>query len=977
MKYRGKPWLWIALSLFMITVNSSVSWAKEQYVSTPFPVKSNCAEGRGNTTAFDSPPITLKYTIRNLRKKPSGRWWGKLNVTAIIPSSNNNIVRRLTGVKVNDGHNGQYHWLCLDDGKPWSLPLVWVQFPDGCEPGAEKKPVLEGETIVSDSFNPKLVLHPPVYNGTDTNGYLPKSWTGPSCDSELVTRGFVRNRNSGHFLSVGGVTDSPGKSITLQFSIPRDFYPEMLRGVPHRCKLSRYKKPGSTKDDVINAHCNLTSSTGKRAQSTYYPISSANLPIHSNDQINVQEEGCTLNKKETNKLTVSCATAPKDHRIHITGTRQNQDHPAYAVVFDVSNPKAISPISNTFYFYPQGLALQDNARLIPNGVSTDEAKNWSPCEELADKDTYQCRIDIVGNKPTLPEKFRLRLTLVSKIEGSTSQEIAPQGIIVPKSQLGIRIPLPRLLADSELPIVHNRGEDWSLTLYDNKDCRGESGDIGAESAPKTKAKQWVHLSKTDDPGLFSVCADLSIAALDVEEGRLIRRVSFTNDSHRRVTLPELPENTWKSGYSVRWEELPDTCNEASGDTSSALVCKDIPYPDENQWPRFVVTNTKQQDVFTARLDISKLSEPVLSDGRYVFYFTGTPHLHPGTNEQQSCAPDAELQRWRCKTTEIMQQLAVKDGQNQTAAIPIPPSALKPGEVRDWTRWLTNPLPLIWGGNGDFLVRFPTPHWETLRVYDQSDCGRRKSASEKQIVLRVHTLQDLKARGLDKLTGRLGGSMRLMGKDSIRQTDCVSLTDNDLRIGSGKLKLAFTLQQESRALQTTDRRTLLIMDVSDFMAQHSEKIDNILREYHPRPERPYTLGLMGNRLYTQVHSETFDAAAFDVDVGRLQFNHHPDDLLTFLAIALEPFRGTRKHRLRVFLSRRWAELSREFEYPLRSIGYLEQVLKALRIKSPIRLYLLAGKKDDCAPLLASLPSLTNRFKCRSLPIAKVSNALKAP
>lgn len=449
-------------------------------------------------------------------------------------------------------------------------------------------------------------------------------------------------------------------------------------------------------------------------------------------------------------------------------------------------------------------------------------------------------------------------------------------------------------------------------------------------------------------------------------------------SYRSIVLSALfkdtlPEDIWMPDSSLHWEGLPNTCKESQsskdGKEPPGLDCEDISYA-KDQWPKLRIDNSEGRPVLTATLALSDLSEPRLFDKRYVFYFKGLPAgLRPDTNPKQACEFDVKTQFWHCTTDKIMRRLVIKDGRNQTSTISIPSKTLKPGGTPDWTEWLTD-LPLIWKEKGDFFVRFPTPQWQELRLYDQSNCQARDESH-------IHPLQDLQSRGIKSIQARLGSSLRLVGKRSDRRTECVSLSKDMLRIEDENLKLAFSLRLENRERRPNER-ILQILDVSDRMAQYSGKLSKILHAYDPPPDRPLTLGLMGNRLYVQAHAETFDVAAFRADVGRLQFNHHPDDLMTFLALALESFRGTRSHTLRVFLSPRWAKLPDGFQYPLRGTGYLNQILKVLEVRTPVKLYLLAGKERNCDSLETSLPKdLKDIFECHPLPMDKLSDILKTP
>nr|VFJ96163.1 MAG: hypothetical protein BECKLFY1418B_GA0070995_10811 [Candidatus Kentron sp. LFY] len=633
------------------------------------------------------------------------------------------------------------------------------------------------------------------------------------------------------------------------------------------------------------------------------------------------------------------------------------------------------------YFHLQGLTLPNGARLFPKALRAQGQSSWSPCKELPDKkDSYRCEVDVDPDGLSSPKGFQLRLH--RKLDSQETKAEIPIREVRPNHR---PVALAHFLEDRELPVTHSQGQGWLPALFDDKDCLRRS-----RSDAKSRANQWMRLSRVDDPGYSSACVSIPADALDIEGERLVRKVNFT-EFYRRVALPKLPEAvSWRPGYTLRWKNLPDTCKESKvfgGKEPPRLLCKamkDASYSDREQWPRFTITDTEKRDVFTAILNLSDLSEPRLSDERYVYYFKNLAHLFPDKNNEQACEPDTNTSLWRCETAKIMQRLAIEDRQDQTTTISVPPDVLEPGGVHDWTKWLTEPLPLIWEGEGGFLVRFPKSHGRELQLYGQLDCKELKDTSGTDTKYALYLLQDPKADGFrgikhlgSSLRLRLGSSLRLMGSNPDQRTKCVSLTGENLRIENGKLKFAFTLQPKDRELQA-DERLLLIVDVSDRMAQYSKGILNALRDYDPPTDGPITLGLMGNRLYVQAHSEDFDAATFRVDIERLQFNHHPEDLLTFLALALEPFQGTRGHRLRILLSPRWAELPDGFQYPVRSTGYLERVLKILEIQVPIDLYLLAGGEGNCGSLRTSLPQdLRNRFTCSTLPTDRIDTFFNNP
>nr|VFJ97561.1 MAG: hypothetical protein BECKLFY1418A_GA0070994_10712 [Candidatus Kentron sp. LFY] len=322
---------------------------------------------------------------------------------------------------------------------------------------------------------------------------------------------------------------------------------------------------------------------------------------------------------------------PCDTRLATEGFGKGKG--SYALIIGSGNDITARPVHSSspndpptyHYFHLQGLTLPNGARLFPKALRAQGQPSWSPCQELPDKkDSYRCAVDVDPDGLSSPKEFELRLH--REHDSQKAEAEIPIREVRPNHR---PVALAHFLEDRELPVTHSQGQGWLPALFDDKDCLRRS-----RSDAESRANQWMRLSRANDPGYSSACVSIPAEALDIEGGKLVRRVDFT-EFYRGVALPKLPEAvSWRPGYTLRWKNLPDTCKESKapgGEEPPRLlfpckVMKDASYSDKEQWPRFTITDMEKRDVFTAILDLSDLSEPRLFDKRYVYYFASSKEL---------------------------------------------------------------------------------------------------------------------------------------------------------------------------------------------------------------------------------------------------------------------------------------------------------------------------------------------------------------
>ena len=308
----------------------------------------------------------------------------------------------------------------------------------------------------------------------------------------------------------------------------------------------------------------------------------------------------------------------------------------------------------------------------------------------------------------------------------------------------------------------------------------------------------------------------------------------------------------------------------------------------------------------------------------------------------------------------------------------------PGGGVDWTTWLGK-LPLLWdrdnwqeqGSAPDPFLEFPLEHWDGLVVYPDTGC-----VSSPQDAPALYRWSAAKARGgIDSIEVRLGSSLKLISRAGQRETRCIPLRAENLRVHDGRLGFAVRFSEPRQPVRESDR-DVVILDVSDRMDKSREEVGKALREFAEEgPVKPAsTLVLVEAGVLVRLDAESWQKHELLAEVDRLQFSRRGENLLSTIAKSLHSLVDvSRCHCVTAIVAEDWLAGATARDFPLNSTGYINIVLERLAVRKLQVLVLGSDYRDTCRRLedywLRDSPAIAARVRCRDLERNELPKALR--